>query len=390
MYRFYFTILLLIMTVVNVLAQKTIDRATYENAVDHLNCELAKFYMLKEQGTYVQNEYLTYASTHPCSYENLMVFIQGKQPQLENNGYLATYIEGFKEEFDEQITNGALFNNLTEIFKQEFLIDYEGDEDFQNLKFALKENYLKEKLKINEIEGVDGIENTEEERFDFWEWLSVGNFFLILLGIFVLSSAYTVFKWAGKYFNTGKEKISTKNLSAHSVKPKSAANTSTQTINEKLKRQTSTVKTPTVEKNALEKQVEAVMKEIPEEKTEEAEPEEFTFYMSYPRIDGSFYDLESSKTEIAGQSTFKFKLINEKYFLATFEIISNDKIITDIFMDYERTIKPVCDIEGNPKQLNKVIRPGIKNIVTVTPGTVQKTAQHWRLKKKALIRFEYE
>lgn len=389
MYRFYF-IILLIMTAVNVFAQKTIDRATYENAVDHLNCELGKFYMLKEQGKYVQDEYLTYASTHACSYENLMVFIQGKQPQLENNGYLATYIESFKEEFDEQITNGALYNNLTEIFKQELLIDYEGDEDFENLKFALKEDYLKEKLRIHELRTVDGVKDTKEEVFDFWEWIRGLNLFLILFGILFFVFAYKIFKWAGKYFNTGKEEVSKKDISEHRVKPQIPANTSTQTLNDKLNPKSAKPKAAVVKKTGLEKQVEAVIKEAPNEKVEEAEPEESIFYMPYPSIDGSFYDLEHSEVEINGQSSFRFKLINEKYFLATFEVLSNDKIITDIFMDYERTIKSVCDIEGSPKHLHKVIRPGIKNIITVEPGTVQKTAQHWRLKKKALIRFEYE
>ncbi|MFK7949953.1 MAG: hypothetical protein AB8G11_20350 [Saprospiraceae bacterium] len=391
MYRFYLIILLIIITTVNVFAQKTIDRATYENAVDHLNCELGKFYMLEEQGKYVQDEYLTYSSTHPCSYENLMVFIQGKQPQLENNGYLATYIESFKKEFDEQITNGALYNKLMEIFKQDLLLEYEGQEDYEALKFALKEDYLKEKLRIHELQTIDGVKDTKEESFD-WSWFRGTNLLLLIFGIFILFFAITILRWAIKYGNTGK-RLSKKDLAENRVKPQIPTDTSTniptQTINEKFKPKSLNPRTP--KKKTLEKQVEAVMEEVQkEEEIEEVEPEEFAFYMPYPSIDGSFYDLERSETEIGGQSTFKFKLVNEKYALATFEILSNDKIITDIFMDYERTIKSACELENKPKSLNKVIRPGITKIITIEPGTVQKTAQHWRLKKKAVIRFEYE
>lgn len=384
------------MTTVNVFAQKTIDRETYENAVDHLNCELAKFYMLKQQEEqYLHDEYLEYASSHPCSYENLMVFIQGKQPQLEINGYLATYIESFKDEFDEQITNGALYNKLVEVFRSDSLAVrgitlFEGDEEYNALKFELKENYLKDKLRIHELKTVDGIKDTKEKTFNFWEWLK-RNSLLLVLSLFVLFFGVTILRWARKYANTGKDKLSKKDLAANRVK-QLPANVSTQTINEKLKpKSPSSPKPKVVEKKELEKQVEAIIKEAPKEQiAKEEEPEEFVFYMPYPSIDGSFYDLERKDLEISGQSTFKFKLINEKYELATFEILSNDKIITDIFMDYERTIKSACEIEGKPKKISKIIRPGITKIITVEPGTAQKTAQHWRLKKKAIIRFEYE
>lgn len=387
MYRSYLIILFLIITTANAFAQKTVDRATYESAVDHLNCELAKFYMFEEEGKYVHDEYLKYSTTSPCNYENLMVFIQARQPQLVDNGYLATYIESFKKEFDEQITNGSLYNNLMKIFKQELLVVYEGNEDYEDLKFTLQEDYLKEKLKIHELATNNGIKDTKEKSFDFWQWLK-GNILLIIFLCFFLFFAVTILRWARKYVNTGKDKLSTKDLAANRPQAKIPANT--QTINDKLRPKSPRPKVATIEKTGLEKEAEAIIKEAPQSKDIEQEPEEFVFYMPYPSIDGSFYQLENSEIEVIGQSAFKFKLINEKYALAQFELLSNDKIITDIFMDYERTIKSVCEIESNPKNLEKVIRPGITKIVIVEHGTAQKTVQHWRMKKKAIIRFEYE
>ena len=238
MYRFY-SILFLLTISTNVFAQKTIDRGTYESVVDHLNCELSKFYMLEEQGKYVQDEYLEYATTHPCNYENLMVFIQGKQPQLENNGYLTTYINEMKEEYDKQASNSALYNKLVEVFEQELLVNYETNEGFENLKFELKENYLKDKLRVNEILTDDGITDTNEEGINVWSWFKNRNALIIFISIFVLFVAFKMFRWVAKYFNTGDGKMmhygqnqSSFTVNVQDETPETPK--STQTLNEKL------------------------------------------------------------------------------------------------------------------------------------------------------------
>ena len=414
MYRFYFIILLLTISSANAFAQKTIDRATYERAVDYLNCELSKFYMLKEQGKYVQDEYIDYAITHPCNYENLMVFIQGKQPQLENNGFLAAYIEEFKGEYDIQASNSALYNKLVEVFEQEFFDNFEVDEDFDNLKFQIKENYLKENLRVNEILTDDGITDTEEEGNNLWTWLKELNIAALLLIGVVLFFLYKLVRWMVKYLNTGAGKITHHSNDNLPIAPK-VQDTSTEsalTLNEKLGQTVNASKVKTPAKTPLENEVQAVIEEhieeevivaravdnpIIEEETaaihedfSSTSPDEVVFYMPYPSIDGSFYDSASSEVEIPEESRFQFKLVNEKYALAIFEILSNDKIITDIFMDYEGTIKAVCDIEGGDEDLSTVLRPGIVEIITVRPGIVRKSSRHWRLKEKAVIRFEYE
>ena len=417
MYRFY-SILFLLTISTNVFAQKTIDRGTYESVVDHLNCELSKFYMLEEQGKYVQDEYLEYATTHPCNYENLMVFIQGKQPQLENNGYLTTYINEMKEEYDKQASNSALYNKLVEVFEQELLVNYETNEGFENLKFELKENYLKDKLRVNEILTDDGITDTNEEGINVWSWFKNRNALIIFISIFVLFVAFKVFRWVAKYFNTGDGKMmhygqnqSSFTVNVQDETPETPK--STQTLNEKLGQATIASRGVSPQETPKQNQVDEVTETqlleegditakgvenlINDEETEalgedfsSTLSDEVVFYMPYPSIDGSFYDSESTDEERPEESRFKFKLVNEKYALAIFEILSNDKIITDIFMDYEGTIKAVCDIEGGVEDLTTVLRPGIVRIVTVRPGIVRKSSRHWRLKEKATIRFEYE
>lgn len=399
MYRFYVILLFLIIVTNNVFAQKTIDRETYESAVDHLNCELAKFYMLEdpENGSqYVYQAYLDSLAVFPCSFEHLMVFIKERQPQLEANGDLAVYIEEFKEEFEELPTNSALYNRLMDIFKSDLLIEFKGQDKFEVLKLELK-NYLEDALRKHELIDNNIIIKTENQSSTLWDWVK-SNIWLLVFGIIFFFFSFTVIRWAMKYFNTGRNNKLTKKSLATDTQNQSKIPAKTQTINQihqskaaKITPKAPISKSIVLEKKELEKQVEAIIQEVPQmEDTEEEAPEEAAFYMPYPSIDGSFYELQNSETEVIGQSTFKFKLVNEKYALATFEILSNDKIITDIFMDYERTIKSACDIEGNPKELQKVIRPGIVKIVTIAPGTAQKTGQHWRLKKKAVIRFEYE
>ena len=415
MYRFY-SILFLLTLSINGFAQKTIDRTTYESVVDQLNCELSKFYMLEEQGKYVQDEYLEYAATHPCSYENLMVFIQGKQPQLENNGYLTAYINEMKDEYDKQPSNSALYNKLVEVFEQELFVKYEANEDFDNLKFQLKENYLKERLRVNEILTDEGITNTDEEGFDLWGWLKKRNLLVAFVSMLILIIVYKMFRWTSKYFNTGdgtmthygKNKPSS-NVAVQNETPEIAE--STQTLNEKLGQAAIASRGIPPQEIPAENQADEVTEPQPleedvaargienltDEETEIFEEDfssllsdEVVFYMPYPSIDGSFYDSESTEEESPEESRFKFKLVNEKYALAIFEVLSSDKIITDIFMDYEGTIKAVCDIEGDFEDLKDVLKPGLVEIVTVKPGIVRKSSRHWRLKEKAMIRFKYE
>jgi hypothetical protein len=124
-----------------------------------------------------------------------------------------------------------------------------------------------------------------------------------------------------------------------------------------------------------------------EPETQENEPE--VFYMPYPKVDGSFYESARHEHFEYGKSTFRFEIKVVEYNLATFDIISNEDVITDIFVNPE-IINPVCEIQGKNKNIQSTLKSGVSKIITVIPGTVQLRNSHWRLKQKAVIRFEYE
>ena len=74
-------------------------------------------------------------------------------------------------------------------------------------------------------------------------------------------------------------------------------------------------------------------------------------------------------------------------------MISNQDVITDALMNFEKTLNAVCEVigsgTGHDENHEIMIKPGLKRIVTIEPGTVQLKTQHWRLKQKAKIKLEY-
>lgn len=380
----YLLVILLFISTTSVFAQKTVSQEEYEATVDYFNCSIAKFYIEQNQGQYKLEEYLESLSEYGCNFEHLMVFIKDHQPQMEANGYLANYIESMKLEYDEQNANGALYNKLTDVFGQELLVELDGNTDYSQLKETLKEE-LKEKLRVGE-EGDIGnvVENTTQtETSPFSSFLSNGGWILLVFLVILLIILIIFGRWAIKYFNTGSKKSETSQME--------------QRADEKRKE---------MEENPAPRSVPATVVPVPEpskiapepmeeEEVIEEEPvviveDENVFYMPYPSIDGSFYEFVRHKDYEVKRSAFRFEIKNEEYGLATFEVVSDSNVITDIFMDYERTIRAVCEIEGKPKKIDMVIKPGIVRIVTVKHGSVQKSNKHWRLKQKAIIRFEYE
>ncbi len=364
-------------------ANITVSREEYERVVDHLNCELAKFYIERNQGIYQLDAYKEMTTAvGGCSFEHLMVFIKERQPQMDNNGYLAAYIESFKPQFDSLASNAALYNKLMDIFDQDLLMDYEVDGDFGLLKTDLKA-LLEEDLRIHEMGTNDGEIETIEPSTPFFEQLTGWKIALILFGVFLIVFLIALVRWARKYFNTGKNQVIISEMEKKAAEKRN------------LIIANNTVIVPDIiepEPKVIEPIIEPEKEEIMEESTATSaeQPSDKVFYMPYPSVDGSFYQFARHDLYQFGTSAFRFEIKIVEYNLATFELLSDTDIITDIFMDYEKTIKSVCDIEGNPKDLNKVIKAGITKIVTVEQGTVQRSSQHWRLKQKAIIRFEYE
>jgi hypothetical protein len=152
---------------------------------------------------------------------------------------------------------------------------------------------------------------------------------------------------------------------------------------------TTIVNVPPPTKTQIIDKVEA---EIIEDKADDL-PNENIFYMPYPTVDGSFYEYGKHDLYEEGRSTFKFEIRLKEYNLATFEVISNQDVITDALMNFEKTLNAVCEVIGKGTEHDKnheiIVQPGLKRIVTIEPGTVQLKTQHWRLKQKAKIRLEY-
>lgn len=387
----YLLFILIFINTATLYGQKTIERVEYEAAIDYFNCEMAKFYIERNQGKYEYEAYLDSLAEFGCNFEHLMVFIKERQPQMVINGYLAESIESMKAEFDIQLTNGALYSKLMLVFEEDVLKEHDSEEDYNKRKDILTEE-LKEKLRTHEMVVNEVVETKEQNDSSFWEQISGGGIALMIFVIFLIGILAGLIRWAWKYFNTGQK---------NRIKP-----VVTKNPEELIPVQKNTVVTPQIEATVPDEDTAEVARMASEErraKQKEMESEEYVeevvvpppvidktvFFMPYPSVDGSFYEFARRDLFEFKYSAFKFEIKNKEYGLAVFEVISNKDVITDIFMDYERTIKPVCEIEGNPKKLSQVIKPGIVKIITVKPGSVQKRDQHWRLKQKAIIRFEY-
>ncbi|NJN76986.1 MAG: hypothetical protein HC803_00550 [Saprospiraceae bacterium] len=238
-------------------------------------------------------------------------------------------------------------------------------------------------MRTDEVaENKEQLQNTS----NFWSYfenLEKSNVLLIFLLIFLFLIILAIFRWGIKYTRTGKNE----NTFPTSYKPKPSSPVNP-AITDAAKSAVKTLPTEAT-KSITQEQPEQEL-ESPSVHEEIEVFDENIFYMPYPKIDGSFYENNRLAAFVYGKSTFKFEIKIAEYSLATFSPISNDDVITDIFMDYEKTIKSVCEIEGNPTDLKKVIKPGMTKIVTVVPGMAQRSNQHWRLKQKAIIRFEYE
>ena len=407
MFRQYLTILfILLFQTVAVFGQKTLSRIDYEKAIDNLNCSLAKFYIEEKQGVYVLQEYNDSVAPFGCRYEPLMVFIKQKQPQMETNGYLAAYINELKKEYDLQSSNSALFNRTVEVFKEEVLIEFDSRADYQELKANLIQE-LKQNLKIDEIANDEGVlQEPETNSWTSFQDFTVLKIILIIFGILLLLLLLGLGRWVLKYVQTGKEakngylpsRNHNQNLPSNTntnttVTTTTTTNTTTETPKDlNTKYAESNQSTTSKPKTVVEKTQETPTPPEPEinaaaEIEEEEQPE--SFYMPYPKIDGSFYESARHEVFVYGKSTFRFEIKVVEYNLATFEIISNEDVITDIFVNPE-IINPVCEIQGKNKNINSTLKSGVSKIVTVTPGTVQLRNSHWRLKQKAVIRFEYE
>ena len=87
----YFLIIVFVGISIFSFAEKTVSRATYETEVDKLNCELAKYYMKKNQGLDTLRNYQYSLAITGCNFEHLMVFIKERQPEMKLNGELAVY-----------------------------------------------------------------------------------------------------------------------------------------------------------------------------------------------------------------------------------------------------------------------------------------------------------
>ncbi|NJN76985.1 MAG: hypothetical protein HC803_00545 [Saprospiraceae bacterium] len=135
MFRQYLTILIIILfNTITVFAQKTVTRLEYEKAVDNLNCEVAKYYIERNQGTYELEAYNDSIARFGCNFEHLMVFLKERHLQMEQNAYLAEYIEQLKKEYDLLVMNTSLYDRMVDVFKEDALKVYEPREDYQAFK----------------------------------------------------------------------------------------------------------------------------------------------------------------------------------------------------------------------------------------------------------------
>jgi len=400
MFRRYLTILIILFQIIPVFGQKTVSRINYEQAIDKLNCAIAKFYIEDNQGVYELKAYNNSIAEFGCSFEHLMVFIKERQPQMENNGYLAAYIDGLKGEYDLQITNSGLYNKTIELFGEELLIQYDSEENYQELKINLLNN-LKRELKVEEIANNEGI-LIETDNWTILQSITPLKIILILFGVVLLLLLVGLARWVLKYVETGKEDKSAY-LPIKNPIQNIPSNTDTTVVNTTMNANTN-IDTASVEtdessipqpRKVIEQTID-VPTEVPippktgiyeEPETQENEPE--VFYMPYPKVDGSFYESARHEHFEYGKSTFRFEIKVVEYNLATFDIISNEDVITDIFVNPE-IINPVCEIQGKNKNIQSTLKSGVSKIITVIPGTVQLRNSHWRLKQKAVIRFEYE
>ncbi len=388
-------------------AEKTVSRATYETEVDKLNCELAKYYMKKNQGLDTLRNYQYSLAITGCNFEHLMVFIKERQPEMKLNGELAVYIESLKENYEGAVNNNVLYQKVTDIFEQPILNVYSNDDDFVNLEISLKDG-LKENLKIKEIGNIVNQEVAEQkgffESFRGFGWQEATLSLITILIIFIFVS---LISWFYKYSTTGKATTSTVNRSQAEpptspipIPPTPLITTGGMTINDShTTPEPKVVLTPPLQND----DVPIVVANVPiidppiDDMVDDVEddniPNEDIFYMPYPTIDGSFYEYGKHETYEEGRSTFKFEIKLKEYNLATFEVISNQDVITDALMNFEKTLNAVCEVigEGTKHDENHeiIIKPGLKKIVVIEPGTAQLRTQHWRLKQKAKIRLEY-
>ncbi|MFT6147325.1 MAG: hypothetical protein ACJAUH_000002 [Saprospiraceae bacterium] len=388
MFRRYSTILILLfVSTVSVFGQKTIKQLDYEKIIDNFNCEVAKYYIGANQDKDELDAYKDSITQFGCNFQHLMVFIKERQPKMKQNGYLATNINGLKKEYNLQASNGALYNKMVDIFKDSLLTQYDGKEDYQEFKKNYLRN-LKEELRVHEIAKVGGDEGELEESRSFDSYLE--NFetgkFLFILGLIILIFFFIILgRWLWKYASTGKDDQTTFNLkpveSSYSPTPKVSI---PKPVVPKSPVPEPRSVTPTIVDEPILPGAE-ILVEVPDEPEEDPN----IFYMPYPKIDGSFYESSRHPYFEYGRSTFLFEIKVIEYNLATFEIISNEDVITDIFVNPE-IIDPVCEVQGQTKNTESAIKSGVTKIITITPGMVQLSNAHWRLKQKAVIRFEFE
>jgi hypothetical protein len=386
MFRQYLIILFcLLLHTATAYGQKTVLKTDFEKIIDNLNCSVAKFYIERNQGEYQLAAYKDSLAIFTCNFEHLMVFIKERQPQMEINGYLAEYINSLKQSYDSLPTNSGLFNRTVELFKEDVLEQYESEEDYQEFKINTIE-YLKVELRIDEI-GESEMEEFEED--STWSLSNMAAWQIVLLiGVIVfLLIVIAFFRWGKKYGDSSLLPI--RNLPAKPKMPLPNRTITTPDTEAETPEDTPEPKPKSVITPKPKVEIPAENEQIEAQPEEETEGKPVIFYMPYPKIDGSFYQSARQNVFVAGLSIFKFEIKVVEYNLATFEILSSEDIITDIFINPE-IINPVCKIEGTQKKIESTLKSGVTKIITVTPGTVQLKNSHWRLKQKAVIRFEYE
>lgn len=384
MFRQYLTILFFVLiNVTTVFGQKTVILTDFEKIIDNLNCSVAKFYIERNQGVYELAAYNDSLAIFSCNFEHLMVFIKERQPQMEINGYLAEYINSLKQEYDSLPSNSALFNRTVELFEEDVLKQYDSEEDYAEFKINTIEN-LKVELRVDEFGESEMQEVEETATWSGFRNMAGWQILLLIAGILFILILIGLARWGRKYGDNSLLPIRTLSNQPAIIIPNAIT--------------TNTVTTNTVTTNSSAPEPEDVViptpeVEIPSEniaiEEENVEEKPAVFYMPYPKIDGSFYQSARHELFEYGRSTFKFEIKVVEYNLATFEIVSNEDVITDIFINPE-IINPVCEIEGKQKNIDSTLKSGVTKIITVVPGTVQLKNSHWRLKQKAVIRFEYE
>jgi hypothetical protein len=365
--------------------QGKVSRTDFERTVDYMNCELAKFFMEQQQAQYELDNYKNIEAQYGRSYEQLMVFIKSKQPQMLENGELAAQIETYKAQYDAYTTNDELYNALTEVFKEPLLDAYTLDDGFGILKEKLKATLLTD-LKVNEIEETPMLP-AGERWYDFRQWEGQ-QMALLAAGLIAFLVLLKAILWFRKYTQSSEIPQSLPTTK------KQASNQPTVSINDAYadKKMPVAPEIPSLEAIREESMSRAVVMpqadELPtsEEIAIEMKKQEQTqFYMPYPSLDGTFYQHNSTESQKI-DSAFHFTIKLAAYGLATFEVVSSEKVMTDIFMDFEGTLKPACEVERDSK-----IAEGMNRVITVEAGIVQKRSgeQHWRLKQKVRVRFEY-